>query len=232
MSRLFRTAVVGLAVAGLASVANAQVCVGTPSFSTGSARVGGNVLIGDHSKAYGAQLALGTYHDFFAVGNYSHAIDNDTSDYSSNAGGGALGYVWTLDSDNSVQLCPMIGVTAQAGSLVGMTSVGNNPQNTLDWNFGGSLGWMASESSSMSVIPAIGASLVARSYKAKIVTQGAPNPTTSESFGLVTATIGFVFNKRCTISPMVQIPLSETNGKTSYGVAVSYNFDLAKALHM
>ncbi|HVA58222.1 MAG: hypothetical protein WBQ26_13425 [Gemmatimonadaceae bacterium] len=231
MSRLFRTAIVGLAVAGLASVANAQVCVGTPSFSTGSARVGGSVLIGDQSKAYGGQLALGTYHNFFAVGNYSHAKD-DNSDGSSNAGGGSLGYEWAVGGGSSVEICPIVGVTAQSGSLVGMTPYPNLPQNTLDLNFGGSLGWTASESSSMSVIPAIGASLVARSFKSKIVTQGAANPTTSESFGLVTATIGFVFNKRCTISPMVQVPVSETNGKTSYGVAVSYNFNLPKALHM
>ncbi len=231
MSRMLRTAVAGLAMAGMASVAGAQVCVGTPSFSTGSVRIGGNAIIGNDSKAYGGQLALGTYHNFFATGNYSYAKDDNT-DGSSNAGGGALGYAWSLGGGNSVELCPIVGVQAQAGSLVGMTPFPNNPQNTLDVNLGGSLGWVASESSDLSVVPAIGAFLVARSYKAKIVTEGAANPTTSDSFGMLTATIGFVFNKRCTISPMVQVPVSEDNGKTSYGVAVSYNFNLPKALHM
>ncbi|HUX34188.1 MAG TPA: hypothetical protein VMV51_10000 [Gemmatimonadaceae bacterium] len=231
MSRVFRFALVGLAMAGVASVANAQACVGMPSFSVGSARVGGNMLIGDNAKSYGAEAALGSHNGLFVVGNYSHAKD-DNSDGSSNAGGATLGYEYTVNAENQVQFCPMVGVNVQTGSLVGLTPMPNHPQNTLDWHVGGSLGWTASESSSMSVIPAIGAAFVGRSYKAKIVTQGAANPSTTDSFGLVTASIGFVFNKRCTIAPMVQVPVSELNGKTAYGVAVSYNFNLPKALHM
>jgi len=231
MSRMFRFALIGLAMAGVASVANAQACVGMPSFSVGSARVGGNMLIGDNAKSYGAEAALGSHNGLFVVGNYSHAKD-DNSDGSSNGGGATLGYEYTMNAENHVQFCPMVGVNVQTGSLVGLTPMPNDPQNTLDWHVGGSLGWTASESSSMSVIPAIGAAFVGRSYKSKIVTLGQANPTTTDSFGLVTASIGFVFNKRCTIAPMVQVPVSELNGKTAYGVAVSYNFNLPSALHM
>jgi hypothetical protein len=86
---------------------------------------------------------------------------------------------------------------------------------------------MAGESSSMSVILVLGASCVARCYKAKIVTRGLANPSTSQSFGRATATVGFVIDTRRTISPMVQLPISETNDN-----AASYNFDSAKALNV
>jgi hypothetical protein len=217
-------------MAGLASVANAQVCVGAPSFSVGGARVGGHALIADQSKTYGGQLALGEHKGLFLDGAFSHAKD-DNSDGSSNAFSGGVGYEINTGGPNSMQLCPMVGVTGQEGSLIGNQPVAA-PQNTLDWNFGASLGWVASSSSSVEVIPAVGAALVARSYKAKIVNAGAGNPSTTDSFGLITGTIGFVFNKRCTISPVVIIPVSLDNGKASYGVNVSYNFSLPKGMHM
>ncbi len=226
-----RFALAGLAVVGLASVANAQVCVGTPSFSTGSARVGGTAVIGQNAKAYGAQLALGEHRGWFVSGNWNYAKDDHTNG-SANAGGAAVGYDYALNPAKTVALCPMVGVEVQEGSVVGLNPMANSPQNTLDLNFGGALGWVASQSESMEVIPSIAAAVVARSYKNKIVVQGTPQTTTNDTFGLVSATIGFVFNKRCTISPLVQIPLSETNGKVAYGVAVSYNFNLPKALHM
>ncbi len=230
MTRFLRFACVGVAVAGLASVGNAQICAGTPSFSVGGGRLGGNAMFSDNSKTYGGQLALGTQKALFATGSFSHAEDNN-SDGSSNAYGGALGYQFELSPGQSVQLCPMVGVTAQEGSLIGNVPV-LLPKNTLDISVGASVGWVASNSDDMQVIPAVGAAIVARSYKDKIVYSGQGNPSTTDSFGLLTGTIGFVFNKRCTISPIVQIPVSESNGKVSYGVAVSYNFSLPKGMHM
>lgn len=232
MSRMSRFALAGLAVVGFASVANAQVCAGTPSFSTGSARLGGNALIGQNAKAYGVQLALGEHRGWFVSGNWSYAKNDTSAGGSSNAGGGTLGYDWALNPEKTVAICPMVGVQAQEGSVVGLTPMPNDPQNTLDVNVGGALGWVASQSESMEVIPSISAAYVARSSKAKIVQQGLPTPSTTDNFGLISATIGFVFNKRCTISPMVQIPVSELNGKVAYGVAASYNFNLPKWLHM
>lgn len=232
MSRMSRFALAGLAVVGLASAANAQVCVGTPSFSTGSARLGGNALIGQNAKAYGVQLALGEHRGWFVSGNWSYAKNDTSAGGSSNAGGGAIGYDYALNAEKTVAICPMVGVQAQEGSVVGLTPMPNNPQNTLDVNVGGALGWVASQSESMEVIPSVAAAYVARSYKAKIVQQGLPTPSTTDNFGLISATVGFVFNKRCTISPMVQIPVSETNGKVAYGVAASYNFNLPGWLHM
>lgn len=232
MSRMSRFVLAGLAVVGLASVANAQVCVGTPSFSTGSARVGGTAVIGQNAKAYGAQLALGEHRGWFVSGNWAYTKNDTSAGGSSNSGGGSIGYDYALNAEKTVAICPMVGVEAQEGSVVGLTPMPNNPQNTLDLSFGGALGWVASQSESMEVIPSIGAAVVVRSYKNKIVVQGTPQTTTNDNFGLVSATIGFVFNKRCTISPLVQIPVSENNGKVAYGVAVSYNFNLPKALHM
>jgi len=232
MSRVFRFAFVGLAVAGLGSVANAQVCAGTPSFSVGSARLGASMLIGDNAKAYGVQGALGAHKGWFLSGDYSHAKD-DNSDGSSNAGGATIGYEWSVNTTKSVEFCPMVGVQAQNGSLIGLhPTAPNDPQNTLDWHFGGALGWVATQSGDMMVIPSIGAAIVARSYKSTIVMQGQPNPNTTETFGQVTGAIGFVLKTQWTISPMVQVPLSETNGKTAYGVAVSYNFNLPKHGHI
>ena len=96
------------AVAGLASVGNAQVCMGTPSFSTGSVRIGGNAMISSDSKAYGGNLALGTYKNWSVEGSFSHAKDNNT-DGSSNRGGGALSYEWDM-TNSTVQICPTVGV--------------------------------------------------------------------------------------------------------------------------
>lgn len=217
-------------MAGLASTGHAQVCMGTPSFSTGSVRIGGSALISSDSKAYGAQGAIGTWKNWSISGAFAHA-KLDSTDGSSNMGGGAVSYQYDM-SGSTVQLCPTVGVYAQEGSLVGEVPFPNNPQNTLDVHVGGSLGWVASSSSSMEVIPAVSAAWVARSHKNKIVQQGVNNPTTTDNFGLFTGTIGFVFNKRCTISPIVTVPVSEENGKASFGVGVSYNFNPPGWLHM
>ena len=229
MTRFLRFACVGVAVMGLASLANAQVCAGAPSFSVGGTRIGGQALFNSQSSSYGGNLTLGQVNGLFLNGAFSHAKDKN-SEGTSNAFNGGIGYEMNVGSSNSMQLCPMFSVTGQEGSLVGTVPVAL-PQNTLDLNFGATLGWVASSSSSMEVIPAVGAAIVARSYKAKIVTLGQPNPSTSNTFGLITGTIGFVFNKRCTISPVIQIPTSQTYGKPSYGVNVSYAFNLS-GLHM
>jgi len=228
MSRALRSAFVGVALAGLASVAGAQVCVSTPSFSAGSARLGGSAISEqDHSGAYAAQLALGTWNDFFAVGNYTHT-KNNSGDGQSNGGGAAVGYVYQMGGANQVSFCPMVGVQAQKGSTVGRIPFNNHPQNTLDVSAGGSLGWVAASSEDLQVIPSIGLFAVHRSYKSTIVMQGTSAPTTTDDFGMFTGTIGFVFDKAWTLSPLVQVPLSETDGKVAYGLSLSYNFNLPK----
>ncbi len=231
MSRVFRCALVGLAVTGLASMANAQVCVGTPSFSVGSARASGSAMFSSQSDAYGAGLALGAYKGWFVSGAFAHAKVSN-SDQSSNFGGGSLGYEWTVNSAPKVEVCPMVGVYTQSGSLVGAIAdpYSNNPQNSLEVHVGGSVGWVASSSDQLQVIPAIGVAFVSRSYKAKIVQANAPNPTTSQSFGVLDATIGFVFAKRWTLSPMVTFPTSSTYDKPTYGAALSLNIPLFEHL--
>lgn len=189
-------------------------------------------MFSSESNAYGAGLALGSYKGWFASGAFAHAKDKN-SQGTSNFGGGSLGYEWSMNNTPKVELCPMVGVYAQAGSLVGAiaTPYVNQPQNTLEWHIGGSLGWVASSSDQLEVIPAIGVAFVARSYKAKIVQQGASTPTTSQSFGVLNATIGFVVNKVWTISPMVTLPTSSTYDKPTYGAALSLNLPLFDYLH-
>jgi hypothetical protein len=207
----------------VASTAQAQACVGAPSFSAGAARLGANVVFGDHVKTYGGQLTLGTWNGFFVSGDYAHA-KQDSTDGSSNAGGGSVGYEYKV-SDN-VMFCPMAAVHAQTGSVVGNTP--SAPMNTVDWNLGGSLGWVAAQSGGMEVIPAVGAFFASRSMKAIIATQGQSNPTTTDGYGLFTGAIGFVFNKAWTLTPSVQVPVSQDNGKTSFGIGLSYNFSPSK----
>jgi len=222
MSRALRVLLSLVAVVGVASVAQAQNCVGAPAFSVGMVRLAGTVDFADSLKTYGGDLSIGRDKGFYLHGNLSHSKLNDF-DGSSNQGGGSIGYQVAIDP--SWQFCPFVGVNAQSGSVIGASPSPNSPWNNFDVYAGGSLGWVAANSGDTQVIPAVGLALANRHSTSKIVQLGTSAATRTDNFGYATGAIGFVFNKRWTITPNVNIPFKEDDGKTTYGVSLSLNFN-------
>ncbi len=231
MSRMSRFVLAGLAVVGFASMAGAQVCAGTPSFSTGAWRIGGAALFSQNVGSYGGNLAVGTYKGWFVSGDFEHLQNNSSNSSSSNVGGGALSYEVPLESmAHTLDWCPTVGVRSGRGSVVGQ-GIDIYPQNITDVYFGGTLGWVASTSGSTQILPALGALFYYRSLKDQIVYTNRPAATNSNSFVELSGSLGFVVSKQWTIMPTIRIPINEWNGKVQYGVGLTYNFNLPKALH-
>lgn len=220
MPRALRVLFSLVAVVALSSTARAQNCLGAPSFAVGMARLTGSISIADSLKTYGGDIALGREKGFFIQGGGSHSKLNDT-DHSSNQGGGRIGYQMAIDP--TWQFCPFAGLTAGTGSATGDHP--SAPVNSIDVYGGGSLGWLASSSADMQIIPAVGAAVVHRSTKAKLVPAGQSAATGTDNFGVVTAAVGFVFHKTWTITPNVQIPASEEHSSVIYGISLSVNFN-------
>ncbi len=220
--RLLLAIICGLTA--LPTAAEAQVCTGFASFSSGPVQVAGSAAFSDVAKGFGGGVAVGGAGAFgqFSVGTTTY----DNLDGSSfNVGGGA-GYQIPLDKGKIAQLCPLSSVVFVSGpndlDVFGDGSLVLD-LNETDFRFGVAFGLVASRSGQTQIIPTGSLAFASATLKAKDQVSGVSD-SQSETFGQVGLGLGFVFNEVFTLQPAVVIPFGLEGASTTFGLTLSLNF--------
>jgi hypothetical protein len=206
-------------VAGIANTTSAQVCQGTAPFSAGSDRVGVGMQFTDGAKAYGGSLAFGSGNSLFAGATVAltqfDGIDANATSMSVEGG-----YSIAMNTERTVQLCPLVGFAYQSGPNFD-TGAGTVNSSVRAFAFGGSIGTTVPMSPTLDFIPFGGAT-----YELDHAT-GSFNGFSSsgdQNYTNIMLGAGFVFNKTLTVQPSVSIPAGLNGAKPTYGISFAFNF--------
>lgn len=182
-------------------------------------RLGAGATFGDNAKSYGAQFATGVPQGPFG------SVGLSTVQYDGVSGSGAVvsaSIGWSIDAapSGNVQFCPLGGFSYQNGPNVS-SSFGDISTSAHAIAVGGSFGGVAMTSPGLDFVPFAGFSYYLASGTASV---GGFSSTSNQNYGELTIGSGFVMNHVLTIQPAVNIPVGLEDGKTSFSIALGFNF--------
>ena len=203
-----------LLVLGLLAIpvaANAQSCLGLPSFANGMFRINGSLESADSSTAYAVGVGAGKSSSVFGnigVGQVSYEGFDDKTNY----GFIELGYQLPL---SKAQICPVVGATYGTGP--------NDDINGIELTSQGISGGLAIgytlAAGGFQIVP--NAAVRYSSGKSKLEADGLPSFEESFDGGLFDIGLGFIFANRFSIQPLVHIPFSSDDEEAYYGIFAS-----------
>ena len=214
-ARLSVAAVVSLIFA--AQSANAQLCAGAASFTTGRMQAGGQLLSNDDYSSYGVGLGVGNARGLFGGAQ----IANNDYDFVDESGLwlGASGGYQMQPSKTGFQVCPV----ASVGFGMGPDNIGGSETDlsVREISAGAIIGKLVHREGSLQVIPTGGLSFV--STKVTLDAPGASEDV-SDTFFALNVGAGLVVNSVWTIRPMLSLPFGADGRDESISLNVSYNF--------
>jgi hypothetical protein len=203
MKKIASTTLVGLAAVVLtAANLSAQVCNGIAPFSAGKMRVGFGIRMPDGGNIFDGEFAMGAKSGLFGGANFSIFDPDFAGADNSTAFGGFIGKPMMVDAKKTVEMCPQGFVQFgenSSNSIGGMVSFGRNFKQT-----------------SFDLIP----------FGAASLHRDDPGGTADANFELdIDVGAGFVLNKKWTIRPSLNIPLTHTDIRDNmFGIAAYLNF--------
>lgn len=209
----------------------AQTCFGNAPFSAGPVRIDAGLSTSEGTKSYGVDLAVGAKSGPFASGGVSRTrysdLDGSGRDGSSTSFGISAGYAIDLNAGKTMQFCPYADFDHTSGPDIdfGQYMIATSADAV---GYGGSFGGAVRVGPTLDLVPFAGATyLVVRERDAL---NGLDTDTHHESYryGLIGVGAGFVIDKVLTLQPQVSIPVGVEGAKSSFQLAVSYNFGSAK----
>jgi len=206
-------------VAGIANTTSGQVCQGTAPFSAGSARVGAGMQFTDGAKAYGGGLAFGSSNSLFGSAEVSRT-EFDDIDASATGFTLAGGYSIAMNTQRTVQFCPLVGFAYQSGPNFD-TGFGTVSSSVRAIGFGGSIGTTMPLSPTLDLIPFGGASY---EFDHASGSFNGLSQSSDQNYTNVQLGAGFVLNHVLTILPSISIPIGLDGAKPTYGISFGYNF--------
>jgi hypothetical protein len=213
--RLLTVVIVALGVPLSRGVA--QTCQGTAAFQDGKWRAGAFVHDNDNASDIGAGLAFGIPRSFYGEISYDklqYAHDGP----SATGPGLAVGYQIHI-SDTPFQFCPEATVHFSS----------TTPANTVEYGFGGSLGYRFGINDWFTVVPAAGirwltvTTPTGTSVVLTPTSTGGSQPVILGSGSEVHMEIGLVFHRTFTIVPGLLVP-SQNGTKSIFTLGVSINW--------
>lgn len=210
----FTVAIVLCLVVLSARSAEAQLCVGAPSFRDNRFQVGVTAALSDGAQGVGGSFGGGG-EDFFGVAGVS-VLNFSDMDSSATSVSGTLGADLQADQGGRVFVCPVGQVAFGAGPDLGPVDI-----STFTLSGGGSVGVVASQTDALTVIPTFGLFAVHTRVTAEV---GGSERTDSDPSGLASIGVGFLFNRNVAIVPAVLVPFSASNGDAVFSIHLAFNF--------
>jgi hypothetical protein len=198
------------AVLLIASPAAGQLCEATVPLGVGSpANLHAGASFFDGGKTYVGGVTFGSQVYGGASLGYT---DFDDTDLSLKAIGGKVGMDVSSDND-ALSVCPRFS----AGYEFGLEIAG---VDITAWSVapGVAIGVRSDVSPSVAVMPAGMASLIHTQAKADAGIGGEYDD--SETYGLLSAGLGFLFNDRLSFTPAVSVPVGLDGGDATFGVSM------------
>jgi hypothetical protein len=217
------TTLAAITLACAASIAEAQICLGTASFATGPIRIDGSFSTIDDATSLSVGASVGAPRGPFVSVNVNRT-DIDEVDESA-TGFGILGGL-ELDLSTSASsrsarfsLCPVASFNYSTADFDLLGESVEFSANTL--SAGLALGAEVTASPTLSVIPFGALSVVRQSVDFEGFGEDAEE---SETGGSLDLGLGLVLNRRFTIRPLISIPLGFEGADPAFGVSVHFNF--------
>lgn len=215
---MFRQLSVAAAISLIAALpANAQLCAGAASFTSGRMQAGGQLVSNDAYSSYGVGLNVGN-----ARGLYGGAqLANNDYDFLEESGMwiGLGGGYQLRPAKAGFQICPV----ATLGIGLGPDDIGGSgtDMSARQFTAGALIGFVAHREGNFQIIPTGGLSLV----NSKVtLSSAAGDADESETFFSLDLGAGFLINQVWTIRPMLTLPFGDDGRDESLSLGVSYNF--------
>ena len=211
------TAVAVAAAVVAPRVAAAQVCLAQPSLVAGktTALVNGTFGGGTDSFTGTARFAGSQLFGDVTAGVTSY----DDFDGSSLTLGGAIGTQIAPTAGSSLRLCPIANVAFGFGpNDIGGSGV---DASTQGFGAGVGIGGVALRTPTFELIPAGGVQLAWA--RVKLDGDGV-SASDSETYGIISAGLGFALQRVLTITPSLNIPVGLEGGDTSLGLTFGFRF--------
>jgi hypothetical protein len=197
--------------------ADAQLCAGAASFTTGRMQVGGQLVSNDGYSSYGVGLNVGTARGLWGGGQ----IANNDYDFVDESGlwiGMGGGYQ-LRPARKGFQICPVAAI----GFGLGPDNIGGSgvDMSVRQFSAGAIIGMVAHRDPDFQIIPTGGLSIV--NTKVSLESGGVSDDVTDTFFALDIGA-GVVFNSVWTIRPMLSLPFGDDGRDESISLGVSYNF--------
>lgn len=211
-----KLAILTIASLAYAVPASAQLCSGQPSFASGPVQVTPGAIFAEGYQGFGAGVTGGSDR-FFAGGSILGANYSDIEEGSLTLGAHGGG-TFAADTQKRVYLCPTAGFSWQTGPNF---EDGLEVRN-LSFSGGGNVGIVATDNGRLAVVPTVGASVVR--MRTKVSAFDLINETVTDTFGVVNAGVGFVFNQRMALTPSVSFPVGLEGSDPQFNVVFAINF--------
>ena len=212
MKRLLALAFLGVFAA--ASTAEAQLCAGATSFAQQPYQVGIGASFQDGAQGVGGHFAAGGSSLFGGIGlgvvNFSD-IDSTETDINVFAGSEL-----NVEEDNRVFVCPLAAVNFGVGPDLGPVSV-----SSFTLQGGGRVGIVASDDNDMMIVPTFG--LSAAWTRVSFERAGVESDD-SDTYGVASLGVGFIFDRRIGITPGISIPFSVGDSDVAFTIEFTFGF--------
>jgi hypothetical protein len=208
---LMVTAACGVMWAGSAE---AQTCVGNMSFESAPMRAGGEVSFSSDSFGLGGGIAKQFNNNLFGGGGLVlHGISGgDGTGKGFYVSGGTER---NLGANEKFFLCPLVNIV----KLFGIGLGGDNKLSSLLVNFGGMVGFEASQSGTTRIVPTFGLTIniMRNTFSGGFF----DDFTDSTTFAALQAGVGLIFNDKMSLVPMLSLPFNQDAAQTLFTVVFS-----------
>ena len=220
------TRVLVVALAVLPSLASAQLCAGTPSFTEGRMRITAGGQFNKSAKAFTFGLGMGGRALFGDVVVSNVRFDDlGAAAYAFGVGAGSQ---FSLGRERRAQICPTASISYLNGPKdldpFGDGSVLIDLAET-DISFGISLGAMVNRSSDSPILATASAAVANSMLRERDEdASGTTTTTTSETYGILGVGVGFIFSRAIGLQIGSSIPVGLEGATASFGFTISVNF--------
>ena len=197
-----------------AKPANAQTCLGAPSFRTAPYQAGVAASFTEGLRQVEGTFAGGGESIFGGAGvsvlNFTD-IDERTAGVTAFAGA-----EFATDQRNRVLLCPIVRLGFLAGPDFGPVDL-----SSMTLQGGGSIGVIAAESGDLAVVPFFGLSV---GYTRVTTEIGGDETSASDTGGIADLGVGLILTRTVGITPQVSIPFSGGGSDAVFTIRLTFNF--------
>jgi hypothetical protein len=202
-----------------ATTVHAQACIGLASLETRPMNFTAGAAFTDGAKGGDARFSIGTSKAFGGVSALITKVDGVSGTAKGAGVDGGLSY--RTGKNKRVMVCPVASVSYLKspdfddgeGEVFEASATGGNA--------GLAVGGVISSSSSVSAIPF---GELRAAYTRASVTNNGVSVSSSETYGVLSGGVGFVFSPSLLVRPYIQIPFGLEGADASYGVGVSFAF--------
>jgi hypothetical protein len=202
---------------------SAQVCMSRAPFGVARAHAGGGFASQSSWKAYSAEATVGSLREAFGTIDLSHSTF-DRADATTTLLNGRIGYQRSLSQDETVQFCPFAGLGyTTASSKFGLAD--SDDQHGVQYELGAAIGKRSTVSETLDVLPSLAIAILG-SRMSRTATIGGVESSSSYTTGpreLLTASLGFLMQRRLTLTPYAAKSLNG-GGSTSFGFTATISF--------